>query len=145
MKPETKKKVIIISSVFVIGGILVYVFRKQLGIVKEKQSPTKSDENTNSGDSTGASTTQPPKSVIEKPGASASAPVIAVGKEVYSTGNGVNLRAQPSITGQVIGKFNKGQKVGYTYPGSTSEWIAVRSPLRPSITTYINKQYAEIK
>ncbi len=86
-----------------------------------------------------------PSSVTSVPGIpaipSTSVPGVSA---VYSTGDTVRIRKAPSLTGDIIGTVNKGQKAGYLAPGSTADWISIRSPLAPSSPAYISSQYAKV-
>ncbi|MBR3293851.1 MAG: SH3 domain-containing protein [Oscillospiraceae bacterium] len=51
-------------------------------------------------------------------------PAPGAGEEGYIKGNNVRMRAEPSMSGEIIGEYNAGKKL--TITGTTGDWTAVK-------------------
>lgn len=136
---EKNKKILIgVSVVLVATAIGAYFYFKdkskkdELPSVKEGENPKEESANKQS--------VSDKKTIPVKPKDT----VIPYGKKLYSTGDNVNIRLEPSINSKVMAKVNKGQEIGLNIGEIRGGYIGIVHKNSKGEPWWIAKQYVKI-
>lgn len=164
MEPSTKKGLIIVSAILVVGGVISYLYFKNKndyngvdnkipGAVPQGGSTSNDTKIKTNGavtqqkSATTKNTTAPSTSSPATTNTNNSSQTVLtpIASPVYSTGDSVNIRSAPSTSGKVVGKVNKGDKIGVSAGKQIGDWLAVYSTNSNGAIVYVNNAYAKIQ
>ncbi len=134
---EKNKKILIgVSVALLAASIGVYFYTKSKKNTKE-EPPVKEEEKPI--EQTKSANTQ----AVSKPKETKTASVIPYGRKLYSTGDNVNIRLQPSTSGKVMARVNKGQEIGINAGESNGAYIGIIHKNSKGEIWWVAKQYVK--
>ncbi len=134
---EKNKKILVgVGVALLAASIGVYFYLKSKKNTKEEPPIKEEEKNIKQTKSANTQT-------VSKPKETKLANVIPYGKKLYSTGDNVNIRLEPSLKGKVMARVNKGQEIGLNAGESKGDYIGIVHKNSKGEIWWIAKQYVK--